>query len=376
MDYELATGPRAQSARDRLEQRFNIGLREQAKLVESVAAQHVVDKLVAPASTVFTCEDVPRIHYGDKAATIHSNALQQMCKTLDIPPGYVKRLASGHTWEKELLVKNFNDLFQKGVYLDKRKQPTKFLHRIVGDELRGFLSRSFGRNLTSLHLLKAFVMACHEVQARPISAAVSPVQFNLKCYLPHSFEPTKGEFVAIGNCFSKSDFGRGKLRVSLSAMRISSGTTSVLEDTMKRRHVGSIIEDSDLEVSAETATKEVIAQASLIHDAVLGHLSPGSVNQILEAIRLASEEEIPWYKARAILGKLLTQKEIENVKNMLESGISDIIDLPPPKVIDGEAVVTKWWASNMISWMSTKEPDIDRAIDMQELAGSLIGAKL
>jgi hypothetical protein len=385
--YDLPSeNKRVVSARERLEQRFNIGKRAQAELVHAVANLHIRDKLVPPDKMGFSCRDgVAYVHYnpglGDlKGVRVHPHALSQMASVAGIPKLYVNRLINGKPWENDLFSYNMGKLFREGEYLDRRKNPTKFLNRLVGEgeteEVRGFLSRSFNRHLASLPLLRAFVFACGEVQAQPVEAMVSPTRFSLKMFLPHVFEPVDHEFVAIGQNWSNSDFGAGRMKLSLTVMRVSSGTSSVLEDSLSRVHIGSIITDADIEMSEDTAIKEVDAQSAAIRDTVKSQLAPGPVNKILEAIRAAQEEAVPWHRIREVLGRILSKKEIEHVKTMLETGISDIVDLPPPVMSAGGPQATRWWAANMLGWLGSKENDIDRRSAMQEIAGELIQAKV
>lgn len=373
---------RVVSARERLEARFTMGRKAQADLVNAVAGLHIKDKLVPPDKMGFMCHSGSAFVLYDHGTPIriHPHALTQMAGVAGIPKLYVNRLINGEPWENDLFAYNMGTLFQKGTYLDRKKNPTKFLNRLVGtgenEEVRGFLSRSFNRHLASLPLLRAFVMSCGEVQAQAIEAAVSPVRFSLKMYLPYVFEPVEGEYVAIGTCWSNSDFGAGRLKLALTAMRVSSGTASVLEDTLSRVHIGSIIEDSDIELSEDTAIKEVEAQAAAIRDAVHSQLAPAQVNKVISAIRAAQEEAVPWHRIREVLGRILNKKEIDNVKNMLETGISDIVDLPPPKMTAGGPQATRWWAANMLGWLGSKETDADRRVSMQEIAGELIQAQV
>jgi hypothetical protein len=383
--FNIASSPYADAAKERLEVRFRLGQHQQDELVTKVANTHIRDKLVPPTKTHFFCEDVPRVAYGSEEEvqradveipSIHPHALGQMCSVAGIARTYVSRLINGAEWEKALFVVNMNDLFHKGTYLDRSKQPTKFLHRLVGNELRGFLSRNFGRHLASMPLLRGFIHACDKVGARPIEASASSVRFSLKCYLPFVFEPTEGEFVSFGMTWSNSDFGSGRMKLALSTMRISSGATAVLDDVLSKVHIGSVIQDSDLEVSDETAAKEVEAQVSAIQDAVSKYLAPDSVNRLLDAIAAANEEQIPWSRLKSELGRLLQKGEIESIENLLRKGGEDIIDLPPPgRTATGEPIATRWWASNVVSWVASKETNPDRQVDLQELAGGFIKVK-
>jgi hypothetical protein len=398
---------RAKQASDRLNHRFRLGEGEQARLVQQVADLHIRDKLMYPQAMVFVCppgkSDVVLVHYaslvqlreqlgrmpseqeiekdalGREGYRIHPHALGQVCGVAGFPRLYARRLRKGKNWEKILLHHNLNELMHRGDYLDRRKQKAKFLQRIVGtgagSELRGFLSRNFNRHLASLPLLRGFMFACKEVDAQPIEATTSAVRFSLKCFLPHVFEPVDGEFVTFGVTWSNSDFGSGRMKVALSAMRISSGTLSVLEDSLSRVHIGSIIEESDLTLSEEAMAKEVDAQVTMIRDVVKQQLSPEPVNRLCDAIRIAHETQVPWHKIKGELGKILQKKELEAVEELLKKGVDDIEDLPPAGVAtNGDPIATRWWASNVVSWMADKEQNPDRKSDLQTLAGTVLKA--
>lgn len=398
---------RSTQARQRLEHRFLLGEGEQARLVQQVADLHIRDKLMYPQAMVFHCplgkNDAVQVHYASlsqlqeklgrmpneveiacdalerEGYRVHPHALGQVCGVAGFPRLYASRLRKGKAWEKALLEHNLNELLHKGEYLDRRKQKSKFLQRIVGSgpssELRGFLSRNFNRHLASLPLLRGFMFSCKDVGARPIEATTSAVRFSLKCFLPHIFEPVDGEFVTFGATWSNSDFGSGRMRVSLSAMRISSGTMSVFEDSLSRIHIGSIIEESDLELSEEAMTKEVDAQVTMIRDIIRQQLSPDPVNRLCDVVRIAHETQVPWHKIKSELGKILQKKELEAVEELLKKGADDIEDLPPAGIsANGDPIATRWWASNVVSWMADKEQNPDRKSDLQTLAGTVLKA--
>jgi len=159
----------------------------------------------------------------------------------------------------------------------------------------------------------------------------------------------------------------------MSAMRISSGTTSILEDSISRVHIGSIIQESDIELSNEASQKELAAQQAAIKSAVHELLQPENVNRLLALVRMAHEEQVPWHKLKDELGKLLQRKELDTVEEMLRSNADDIIDLPPPSFdSDGEPVANRWWASNVLAHMAGKEGNAERKKDLQIGAGMLL----
>lgn len=394
---------RVTQARDRLSYRFRLGEGEQGRLVQQVADMHIRDLLKYPKEMYFFCEkgssggvnvrfaSIPRLveslgrvptdeelkEYAleQPALKIHAHALGQMAARFKFPQNYATRLRQGSPWEKELLEGNLDTLAHNMDFRDRRRQKAKFLHRIVGDEIRGFVTRNFNRHLASLPLLRAFMEGCRAVGARPIQATTSSIRFSLKCFLPHIFEPIDGEFVSFGVTWSNSDFGSGRMKVAMSAMRVNSGTVGVLEDSVSRVHVGSIIEESDLQLSDEAMNKECEAQQIIIKDVVRKQLSPEPVNRMCDAIRIAHETEVPWHRIKAELGKILHKAELNSVEEMLKAGIDDTEDLPPVgAAANGDPIATRWWASTVVGQMADKEQNTDRKNKLHALAGSVLKA--
>lgn len=366
-----------------LVRRFKEGESARKALLEKVQSTVIRDRLVPPKGMEF----VPGLGEGDKELrlqyrgaegnfSIHNHALGQLCAKVNLPMNFVSSLKGKEHWRVALLAHNLNELFHQPEWKDRRGDTTRFLHRIVGDQLRGFLTRRFNRHLASAPMLAAFSEACRKRDAHPVEAFSSDVRVSLKCMLPQVFEAYPGEWVAIGSEWGNSDFGSGKMSVAQSVWRVKTGTCSVLEDTLSRVHLGSVIEDSDIEMSDETARKEVAAISSAINDAVEQHLSTDHVEKMLDGIRAAHEHQIPWSKLKSQLSKFLGKKEVDWLKSCLDSDTS-IIDLPPVSYSpDGERVPNAWWVSNAVSALAANEKDNDTKMDLQRQAGKLIASFL
>jgi hypothetical protein len=307
---------------------------------------------------------------------IHPHALSQIATRLQIEAGYVRRLnvASPKNWRRCLLCENFNVLTAETEFSKRGEEPMRFLLRFVGDELRGFMSRSFGRHLASKPMLAAFLSACNGVGAVPADASSSAVRHTLSCYIPFVFEPTPKDFVAVGVRWTNSDFGAGRLAISLVLMSVARGTSAVLSDEYSRRHIGSIIQGDDLlEISDETATKEVETAASAIKDSVEGLLRPESVTRLMKAIDLAHQQKVEWAVIRRDLKKFLYESELATVTAASEKGLGN---LPPPgSGADGAPLPTKWWMMNVLSLLAEGEQDADRRAELQQEAGKYIELK-
>lgn len=433
-DYSSAAdSPGARMAKQRLEQRFALGHREQTQLVEQVKMLHIRDRMVWPQEMVFAAlKGQPYVFVADlkklaqeypspvaadpfaaipegvvekdafsrKPILIHPHALGQQVKAIQeerkkynsrrrvgeierrAPTiGYVRGLAgSTELWEKELFHTIMCEHFNNGEFLDRKKVPTKFLFRLLGDDehpkLCGFVSRNFNIFLPSYPLLEAFMHSCAQMSAQPIEASTSEVRFSLKCFLPFVFEPIPGEFISVGTQWTNSDFGAARLTLSGCMGRTSSRSSFVFEKSLSKTHLGPVVEEADLELSDEAMLAIVKAQCLAIRDCVKQQLSPESVNKILLAVKAAHEEQIPWDRLSAQLGSILRKKEVENVHALL-IGESSQEDLPPPSYMKDSAgntmaVPTRWWTSNVLAWLSEKESDEERKTVLQRAAGSML----
>ncbi len=375
------------TAEARLLERIKRGQEEQLKLLTLVANTVIRDRLWAPANTLFEpqFDDLgglsitykrPDGSIADSNVRVHRHALNQIALRLRVDMNFIAKLLDGNNtnetiWKRELLSHILNEFFQKESFKSRGGRPPAFLHRLVGDQLRGFLSRSFNRHISSGPMLAAFVEACRMCNAEPVEAFATDVRFALKCFLPMVFEPAKDEFIAVGAEWSNSDFGSGQRTVGMVLMRVTSNTPVTLVDKISRRHIGSIIEDSDIELSDETAVKEVEAQASAIKDAVQQYLAKDSVERLLKAVELAYQEEVSWLSLRSQLAKFLNKEEVLSIESLLESNVA--MDLPPVGLgKDGKPLPTRWWAANTLSALASKIEDTDRKMKLQSEAGRLL----
>lgn len=386
----LAAENRARTIRGVMNARFEDGERRQQQLLETVASMVIRDRLVPPKATRFNVAPVEGSHLHDLAKItigyagdettydLHRHALNQLCAKVGLPMTYVNSLwmKSTDQWRLHLLAHNLNELFHQTSFQERGKHEVMFLHRLVGKELRGFLSRRFNRHLASLPLLRAFVDACRDVGAEAVDSVATDLKFGLTSYLPFVFQPISSEpeeLVAVGVSWGNSDFGAGTMRVNQLIWRPKSHTAAVIDEAISKVHIGSVIQESDIELSAETAAKEVDTQASAIRDAVRIQLSQDAVEKLLVAIERAHAEQIDWTTLRHNLSRILQKNELETLDKVIETGRTTGFDLPPVGTVGGKPIPSKWWASQAVSTFAVNETDEDRKSDLQKAAGQLIG---
>lgn len=367
-------------AEQRMNQRFLAGEKEEAALIEQVAKTVIVDRLVPPSAMVFGLfGGGPQLSYSATSIVrIHRHALGQLCQKVGFPMSYANALVAPpltEQWRQELLCYNLNELYHKPKWEDRAGAPVRFLNRVVGDELRGFLSRKYNRHLSTAPLLRSFIDASRKAGARPISARTSPVRMQLLCLLPNVFEAYPGEAVSLGVSFSNSDFGAGRLTVKSTIWRINSGTVATLDESLSKVHVGSILEDSDLvELSNETAQKEVVAQRGFITDVVTQLLAEKTVDRLLQMLRAAHDQQIPWTKLKGRLSAVLSKADLNWLQQAADDG-STIVDLPAISFTpDGERVPNAYWAAAALSAVAARTDDADKKMELEQEAGKLLSA--
>lgn len=356
--------------------RIELGEKEQLVLLETVAKTVIRDRLVPPASMEFLDHEdtggsrVDVVYAKDPTRyAIHPHALTQLAQKVQIPLTYV-RLLQGVAWQQELLAHNLNELFHKTQFL-KNGETTRFLHRLVGNELRGFLSRRYNRQLATAPMLRAFIESARKAGGQPVEGRASDVRVSLKYFLPEVFEAYPGQYLCVGVEFTNSDFGAGKLAICQSVWDPLRDTRSVLDETISRVHLGSIIEDSDIEMSEETAAKEMEAQAGAIQDAVTQQLSKSAVDRLLKAVKFANEEHISWNQMKGQLSRFLHKKELQELETLRDN--CDIVDLPPiGRGLSGEPLATRWWVTSALSHLANKSTDVDRVLELQHEAGKIL----
>jgi len=388
-----AEGKRAESMKRRLHSFVEQGVPKQIRMLEVICGRTVTNKLPLPHTLrvkltpnkgelrLVACNpDEPKQTFD---AILHQNALQQMTNN---PPDIklsmrdIRWMLSGQLERQELVPHVLNTLFEHETFTTgkSRKRIKRFLVRLVKEkgadkeEIRAFLSDKFGVTYDTRALLRAFIESCKSVKAGPVAAYYDDLKVSLTCCLPYVFEPVDKSFVAIGVNFTNSDFGRGAFSISTVAFSVLGGTTSILEHDYSRRHIGSVLQCTELESSAEFKKAEVEAQSQAVRDLVPRALSLPSIKNTLELIQFAHEKRIPWYKADQMLKAMtLLKEERERVRELLSGPPME--ELPSPsKDDDGDPQANAWWLANAVGWLAENELQ-EKAHDLQLAAGKLLG---
>lgn len=378
-DYGIAEDPAHARARAVLLQQIALGEDQVKQLIKYCADNIPQDRYVYPKNTRFVAyadnfqmqvNDGPTIRAQNK---VHRHALNQVCSTLKLPGKLVSRLfvKTHNDYAKDLLAHNFNTLLWNMELLNRRRQPAKFLHRVVQGEVRAFLTQSYNRHLVSHVVLQPFLSVCQEVGLRPAKAFITDMRVALDAYLPFAFQPIPGEFVALGASWSNSDFGQGRLTISHTVKRVRGGGSIATEDSFSKVHIGAVVEESDIMLDESVAIKELDAVAAAIQSAVREVMQPENVANLIEAIKAAAQQEIPWDKMKLHLSKFLHVEEVKNLDKMMENSAME--ELPPPGMgANGEPLASKWWAAAAVSSLAERTTDPTRRMELVSQAGKLL----
>lgn len=385
-DFEARDSKGKQAAVRRLSSIISIGAEAQQAVIQKVLKRSIVDRLVDPQSAEVTSQSGRLYMRYEKTFTndhvfISDNALGQMCKVTGIPKTYVNKLMASEpecvgmdeSTRYDLITHLFTTHFHEGQYLDRRKQRAKFLHRLMDGHLYGFLSRNFNRKLGTKDMLRPFLERCTHHGAKPSEAHIDAVKTSIKCTLPVIFEPIDGEFVAFGATYTNSDFGVGSLEVNGSILRITSGTTTVLDSKLRKVHLGALITDEDIELSEETMEKESATHMSAVKDMVDHVFSTDELKKTLDLIRFAADHKVSWETLKAKARELLNKAELAKLEELLNGASTGVIDLPPVTTSKaGDAEANAWWAAAALGHIAVGVQDVERKVGIQELAGNLL----
>lgn len=304
---------------------------------------------------------------------LHRHALGQMASEVKIPITFVNTLMNGADWEWVELSDLLDERFKKLDFKQRGGGLPRFINLVVGDQVRGFVSRSFKRYLRSGPIFEAFVKSCANFGAMPVEALRSDLSFTLRCMLPHVFELERNKHIAIGISCSNSDFGAGVFKIGLTVMSLQTGAITYLYSIKEERHVGSAEKDGGQSevLSDETIEKKIVATQSEVRDVVASGLHPDKVNELLENIRLSMSKEISWHKFVSYMQGKLTSEEIKELQELLKDSkkSQEIADIQYD--VDDQAIINLWWASNALATVA-KKYEGDKRDELQCAAGNVL----
>lgn len=300
-----------------------------------------------------------RMDMPDGQFTLHDNAIGQLADRMGIPQRYLRGLASGEPWAKQLAATLLNE--HSGW-----TQRSRVLVRTVGKQVRGVLSDSY-RRLNSVEILTAFVQEAADQGAVISDAYMNDTKIWAETILPTPLTvPTanNGDVVIFaGARFSTSDYGDGAVDMRAFLLNGACLNGMVRESVMKQVHLGSKLPDN-LQLSQQTYELDTKTTVSAVRDLTKGLFSKDNLMKKAIEIQGASEINVDFEHELKRLtrdGGLLKQegKEVEKIlmRNDPEDGV--------------QGGATLWKLTQAIT-AHARELSPERSRELHELSGQLL----
>lgn len=307
----------------------------------------------------FSANGSLRMDMPDGQFTLHDNAIGQLADRMGIPQRYLRGLASGEPWAKQLAATLLNEHCGW-------TQRSRVLVRTVGTQVRGVLSDSY-RRLNSVEILTAFVQEAAQQGAVISDAYMNDTKIWAETILPTPLTvPTanNGDVVIFaGARFSTSDYGDGAVDMRAFLLNGACLNGMVRESVMKQVHLGSKLPDN-LQLSQQTYELDTKTTVSAVRDLTKGLFSKDNLMKKAIEIQGASEMEVDFEHELKRLtrdGGLLKQegKEVEKIlmRNDPEDGV--------------QGGATLWKLTQAIT-AHARELSPERSRELHELSGQLL----
>ena len=307
----------------------------------------------------FSADAYVRMSMPEGNFNLHGNAISQISEKMGIPAKYLRELAMGDEWQKQLCATILNE--HSGW-----TQRTRVLIRAVGMEVRGVLSDSY-RRLNSVEIITAFIQEASVQGAVMSDAYMNDTKVWCETILPTPIEiPTrKNGMVTIfaGARFSTSDYGNGSVDMRSFLLNGACLNGMVRESVMRQVHLGSRLPDS-IALSQKTYELDTKTTVSAIKDLTKGLYSRETIMDKAIEIQGASEIDVDFDKELKSLvqrGALLKNEGREVEKLLMNNN--------PDDGVTGGA--TLWKLTQGITAFA-REQEPERSRELHEISGQLI----
>lgn len=295
----------------------------------------------------------------DGVFSLHDNAIGQLADRMAIPQRYLRILAGGEPWARQLAATVLNE--HSGW-----TERSRVLVRTVGQQVRGVLSDSY-RRLNSVEILTAFVQEA-AVQGAVISDAyMNDTKVWAETILPHPLVvPTANNgdvIIFAGARFSTSDYGDGAVDMRAFLLNGACLNGMVRESVMKQVHLGSKLPDN-LAISQRTYELDTQTTVSAVRDLTKGLFSREALERKAYEIQGASEIEVDFESEihKLVKSSALQKQEGKEVEKLLMKN-------DPEDGVQGGA--TLWKLTQAIT-AHARELSPERSRELHEISGALM----
>lgn len=290
---------------------------------------------------------------------LHINAIGQLAERMGIPQRYLKTLANGEAWARNLAATVLNEH-------SDWTQRSRVLVRTVGTQVRGVLSDSY-RRLNSVEILTAFIQEAAGQGAVISDAYMNDTKVWAETILPTPITvPTakNGDVVIFaGARFSTSDYGDGSVDMRAFLLNGACLNGMVRESVMRQVHLGSKLPDT-IALSQRTYELDTQTTVSAVRDLTKGLFSKDNLMQKALEIQGASEIEVDMDKEVKKLTRNggLLKAEGQAVEKILMKNDPD----------DGVQGASTLWKLTQAITAHARELTPERSRELHEISGQLM----
>lgn len=295
----------------------------------------------------------------DGVFSLHDNAIGQLADRMAIPQRYLRNLAGGAPWARQLAATVLNE--HSGW-----TERSRVLVRTVGQQVRGVLSDSY-RRLNSVEILTAFVQEAAGQGAVIADAYMNDTKVWAETILPQPLiVPTvnNGDVIIFaGARFSTSDYGDGAVDMRAFLLNGACLNGMVRESVMKQVHLGSKLPDN-LAISQRTYELDTQTTVSAVRDLTKGLFSREALERKAYEIQGASEIEVDFENEihKLVKSSALQKQEGKEVEKLLMKN-------DPEDGVQGGA--TLWKLTQAIT-AHARELSPERSRELHEISGALM----
>ena len=295
----------------------------------------------------------------DGEFSLHDNAIGQLADRMAIPQRYLRTLAAGEPWARQLAATVLNE--HSGW-----TQRSRVLIRTVGTQVRGVLSDSY-RRLNSVEILTAFIQEASTQGAVISDAYMNDTKVWAETILPQPLvipTPKNGDVVIFaGARFSTSDYGDGAVDMRAFLLNGACLNGMVRESVMKQVHLGSKLPDN-LAISQRTYELDTQTTVSAVRDLTKGLFSRETLERKAYEIQGASAIDVDFeHEIRRLTkdGGLL-KSEGQAVEKLLMKNDPD----------DGVQGGSTLWKLTQAITAHARELSPERSRELHEISGALL----
>tara|TARA_R110002020_G_scaffold137295_2_gene306225 strand:- start:263 stop:1408 length:1146 start_codon:yes stop_codon:yes gene_type:complete len=293
---------------------------------------------------------------------LHPHAVSQLGARFGIPSGYIKGLAQGSIWNKELCA----DMLES---YSANSDSRRLMFRSVGNEVRGVMSDHY-RRLNTSEIYASFIEEVSKHGGMIYDSMIDDTRTYINTILPNVVEiPTEKNgtvYAVFGLRVSNSDFGDGALVCRAYQMQVVCMNGMTSNNLLRQIHLGKKLPDN-LVLSDATYQLDTQTQASLIKDIVSNVYSSEYILGEANKVQQASNMSLDMSKEIKTLSKIgILKNEVEEIQQTL-------IENNAEKGVTGES--TLWKLSQaMTSIAQTKSQR--RQQEIEDITGKLVTTKI